>query len=526
MPEDIIHKVVSFIGRGNEPLSDKDLLLKQTAKELGQNRYAKFYRLKTEEIDPAFAQYLFCLYKTIYPARDFLKDESKVKKLKQISFEHSLSPEVQEIVRRLSPEAIEERAGKTDPHDLVRRLQDDFAALSGAFDNERAAAANKRHNLITAFSGLALFNYASFLQQFDPALPEGIFTVPPKFAPVKGAALVQDLGNFYTAMSALGPSPASAEGGGIDAGDDWALVFAMMQAANGGAEVLPLSQWNTLLVNIKELKSSKILELMVRLSSKNPVWNGKDSIPDEHVCENWFEEKKEEIRKRISGIANMQRNARMQALTRAIFGAFEIERLKYYNGKSSIIYTQRSLEGFVYAAGLNYLMAFIQDYVKKDIQEICDLVLIRGQWSSNNTSLQMSEAFYRILDMPPAIEALDASLSEEGSYGPRLKGALLRLDRDKSQIQNIGNIISSVDSEALCLIKNAVHNIIIVGKNMKVMADDVLKKESEVIINWKELDGFLNSPIALQISETYKKINYFVQLMSLVTHPEMEGRDF
>ncbi|GHV87330.1 hypothetical protein AGMMS50255_6260 [Spirochaetia bacterium] len=505
MAEDIINRVFSFIGVGSEPPSDKDPLLRQTAKKLSQNKYAKFYRIKTGEIDPAFAQYIHDIYQIIYPVRAFLLDEVKIKKLKQISFEHFLSPALLETVRRLSPEAIEDRAGKTAPNDFVRQLHDDFAALSNVFDDERIGAVNKCYNLITAFSRFVLFDYASFLKKFN--------TAPSKFTAVEGKTLVQDIGNFYTAISALDPMPASADG------DEWADAFAVMKAANGGAEVLPSPQWNKLLANITELRQSKILELMVRLSSKDSVWNGEISIPDERLCENWFEKKRKEIGERISEIANMQRNSRMQDLAKAIFGDTEIDRLTFYTVKGNKVYTGKGLEGFVYAAGINYLMAFIQDYVKKDIQEICDLVLVRGRWSLNNASLQMSEAFHKILDIIPAIEELDESLSEDGSTGLRLKGALLRMDREKTQIRYIGNIIKGIDKETLELIKKAVHNLIIVGKNMKALADDILKKESELIINWKELDGFLRSPTAPMISDTYKKINYFVQLMTLVTRP-------
>jgi hypothetical protein len=507
MAEDIINKVFSLIGGGNEPVSDKDLLLKQTAKELGQNKYAKFYRLKTEEVDPSFAAYLYVIYKAVYPAQAFLKDEAKMKKLKQISFEHTLSPEILEMVWRLSSDAIEDRAKKTAPNELARQLREDFTAVSNTFDEDRMASVNKCYNLITAFSRFVLFDYVSLLQKFDSTLLEGIFTAPLKFTALKGEIVAQDIGNFYTAISSLDPI------------DDWQPAFAVMKAAKGGTDVFPLAQWNMLLANMKELRRSKILEIMVRLSSKNPIWDGKTLIPDERLIENWFEEKKNDIQERINGIANNQRSAQMNALIMAIFGELDVERLSHYTEKGNRLYAQKDLDGFAYAAGLNYLMAFIQDYVQKDIQEICDLVLIRGQWSSNTASLQMSDGFHGILDMIPAIEELDGSLDEKGVNGPRLRGALLRVDRDKTQIRYIGNIIEEVDEEALELIKNAVQLTIVVGKNMKALADDIPKKPTELIINWKELDVFSKSPIAPRISEAYKKINYFVQLMTLVTHP-------
>jgi hypothetical protein len=54
---------------------------------------------------------------------------------------------------------------------------------------------------------------------------------------------------------------------------------------------------------------------------------------------------------------------------------------------------------------------------------------------------------------------------------------------------------------------------------MKALSDDMPKKQSEIIINWKELDGYSKTPLAPRILDAYKRINYFVQLMTLAARP-------
>ena len=213
----------------------------------------------------------------------------------------------------------------------------------------------------------------------------------------------------------------------------------------------------------------------------------------------------------------------MDALLRAIFGEIDTTRLSYYNERTNQVYRGKDLDGFVYAATLNYLSAFLQDFFSKEMQEICDIILIRGQWSSNTGSLQMSEGFHGALEARPAIEALDATLSEKGSNGPRLRGALLRVDRDRTQIRYIASIINGIDDEALEIIKAAAAHIITVGKHIKALSDDIPKKQGELIINWKELDAYSRLPLAQRILDAYKKINYFVQLMTLATRPIEES---
>jgi hypothetical protein len=508
MPEDnIINKVFSLLGKEGGPVSDKDMLLKQTIRDLSQNKYAKFYRIRSEEVDPAFAQYIYTIYKTIYPVRVFIKEIEKSGELKSSVIEYFMPPTALETARRLSPEAIEARSKTTAPGVLAKQLDEDYRSLTTTFDYERAGAADRCYNLIIALSSFVKFDFAELLRKFDSAMLEGIFTTPLKFAPIRGDMLEEDLAAFYTAISALNPQ------------DDWKTAFSVMRAIKGGTDSIPYDQWATLLVNLNDLRSSRIIEQIVRHAAKNPIWDGKDQIPSEHLSSAWFDEKREEVQSRINAIAESQRHSQMEALLRAIFGEIDTTRLTYYNERTNQVYQGKDLDGFVYAAALNYLAAFLQDFFSKEMQEICDIVLIRGQWASNTGSLQMSEGFHGALDVLPAIEALDDTLSEKGSNGPRLRGALLRVDRDRTQIRYIASIIDGIDEEALGIIKTAAAHIITVGKFMKALSDDIPKKQGEIIINWKELDAYSRTPLAQRILDSYKKINYFVQLISLAARP-------
>ncbi|MDR0400341.1 MAG: DUF5312 family protein [Treponema sp.] len=505
MPDDnnIISKVFSLLGKENEPLSDKDVLLKQTIRELTQNRYAKFYRIKSEEVDPSFAQYFYAVYKTVYPVQVFMKDVEKSGKLDSAVIEFFLPPKALETARSLSQNAIAARSKTTAPDLLAKQLDEDYRSLTAAFDRSRAAAADKCCNLITVLSRFAGFDYALTLKKFDSSILAGIFTTPLKFAPVRGEILAADLGDFYTAISALDPQ------------GDWKTVFSVLRAVTGGADCIPYDQWATLLVNLHDLKNSKIIEYIIRHATRNPLWDGKVDIPSRQLSREWIEEKQEDIQVRIGAIIEKQRNSQIDTLHRAIFGNIDTTRLAHYNDRTNQVYQGKDLDGFVYAGTLNYLAAFLQDFFVKEVQEICDIVLIRGQWTNNSDSLQMSDGFHGTLEALPAMETLDESLSEKGSNGPRLRGALLRVDRDRTQIRYIGNIIGGIDEEALDIIKTSTAHIITVGKHMKALSDDIPKKQGELIINWRELEGYSKAPLGQRILEAYKKINYFVQLMTL-----------
>ena len=506
MPDDMINKVISFITGDNESASDKDILLKQLAKDITHNKYAKFYRVKQGEVDIAAAQYLFNLYKAIYPLQLFLKDPVKEAKIKQISLEAFLDKKVMDVIKRLSRENIAERK-RIEGDSLSNHLQEDLAALAAGFDSPRVAAADRCYNLIAVMKQLVTFDYCSLLKKFDPEIVEGDFLTQPKFAPIEATILIGEIAAF----SSIIPVP--------NDGDDWKTVFEILKYCKGGTDVIPFALWNNILTALKDLKQSKILELINKLTTGNPVLEIKDNVPHESLSAAWLELKTAEVRRVISGITGSQRNAQIQQLEQAVFSSLETMKLNFYTAEKEKILVDKNLEGYVYAPALNHLISFIQVYFIKEIHDLCDILLVRGQWTNVSASLLMSDSFHDVQEIVSEIIHLDETLDEEGSNGPRLRAALLRVDRDKTQTRYINSIISTINEEALNIVNRAVPSLIVVGKHFKMLLDDCEKKHPELVINWKELAVYSKTPLPQRITAAYKKINYFVQLMIMETKP-------
>jgi hypothetical protein len=259
---------------------------------------------------------------------------------------------------------------------------------------------------------------------------------------------------------------------------------------------------------------------MARLATGNPVLEVKSSVPHEALSAVWLERKTSEIRELINNINGIQRQAQIKALEQAVFGPLEIMRLSFYTPDRGKALLERGTDGYDYTRPLSHLLAFIQEFINKEIQELCDILLVRGQWTNNAASRTMSDAFHTVRDVTQKILDLDESLSDEGSNGPRLKSALLRIDRDKTQARYINSIISGVNEEADDIINIAVPALIVVGKHFKMLLDDCEKKPFELIMNWKELNSVTKIPMGQRISAVYKKLNLFIQLMSMEKDPE------
>jgi hypothetical protein len=508
MPDNILGQVVSFIAGGDEPDSDKKILLKQVVKELGQNRYGKFYRLRTEEIDPSFASYIYELYKVMSPVCVFAQNTARTNRLRQLTVEAFLPRETLDLVRRLRPEAVQGLVKKLEPQELSRQLKEDLNALRAVFDGARVAGMNRCYNLITALIQFAQFDFLSLLRHFDTSVPDGLTGYVPRFQPAKAADVINEIGRFRALIQNLEP------------GDDWKNALAAIKIARDGQELFPFATWNMLLMNLREMKNSSIIELIGQLVTRNPVWQVKYETIDEQLAETWLEAREKEVNTVVDTVLAKQRNSRIEALAAGVFGVVSVTKLIYYNREISDACIDIGLNGFAYAAPLNYLMAFIQDFIAKEMQELCDILLVRGQWINNSLSLEMSGAVHTITDTVEPMEALDLSLSDAGSYGPRFRGSVGRAERDKTQARYANNIADELDDKALDLINQAVQGLVIVGKYMKNLLGDSQKTPPEIIINWKELGYFSKLPITQRLTDAYKKINYFVQLMLLQTHSE------
>ncbi|MDR0555144.1 MAG: DUF5312 domain-containing protein [Treponema sp.] len=424
--------------------------------------------------------------------------------LKMAAIDTFLDEKVKAILDGLSPEAIEKRAKETNPKELTGKLREELTALTAAFNAPAMAAVDGCYNHILTFAQFVGFDFFSLLKKFDSSLTERNFNRSPQFTAIKGDQVVRPIQNFLEAA------------GGLDPDIDWKTVQKVLKSYKN-MDVVAADQWNKLLVQWREVKRSNILELMVRHITATPLWQPKMTVlPNEHIAEPYLENFKVSTAAAIESIVNAKRNAKVRELAKAVFGSADTNRLRYYTAQNHEIYVKKNFEGFTHVMGLNLLKAFLSDCFQKDIQEICDLLLIRGQWSSNGLSRQLSEGFHDIKAMIDQVAAFDDALADNGQNGARLKAALIRSDRDKSQAKYIRIILGSVNEEAENLIRTAAQGLIVIGKNFKSVLEDMQKKSHELIINWKELESASNEPVGPKITMVYKKMYCFIQILQLL----------
>jgi len=503
MAEDLMDKVFSFFS-GEDMTDEKQNMLKQIAKELSHNKYARFFRVRSEEADPSFSSFLFSVYKVVYPIKEFFKDERKTTMLKSLIVESCIDASIQETIKRLDPAVLDAKAKTMSAEQLIAAIQSDVEALTTQFDYNHITVVNHRYELAAALNQLVKYNFLGFFKKFDPHFVDGSFIVEPKFPAIKTILIIDQIGEFLSVSQPLMPE------------DDWNGLLTLLKVCEGRDLVNP-EQFNTMIKTLREVHTSKILEFMVQYTLRNPVWQWKQSFFHETIGDIWLETKKAEAYEYIAKINNAKKNSQISALTKEIFETTDLVKLENYTVQAGEVFKRKNLDSFIYAEGVNYLKAFIDEFIDKETKELSDILLIRGQWTNNTMAREMSEALHLLLDTPQGIADLDTVMSEDGADGSRLRASLLRVDRDQTQVRYINSIVAKNNDQALEIINEAVQALIVIGKHLKNLIEDKQKKHPELLLNWRELDLASKEPIAQRMVGDFKRINYFVQLMHLCT---------
>jgi hypothetical protein len=500
-----LDSILALFSGGDDLESGKKRLLKQMVKDLSKNKYSKFYKTKEEEVTPVFAKFFYEVYKVVSPAQVFMQNALKSTQLKQVTIESFMDEKLKKLQDRVSPESITERAASTPTKELAKQLKNELITLVAGFDSALIKNVDDCYNLIMAFYQFITFDFFFMLKKFDANISERNFTYIPRFETIRAEYVNDDIKDFLEVAFAVDPD------------QDWKTALTVMKNYKGDIDVVNLNQWTKLMTLLREVKRSKIFELMTRHISKDPFLDVVPKLPNEHIVDEFLQKKKNETESAINKILHDKRNSQIEQLVKSVFGTTDVDRMKYYTEKANEIFLKKGLDSFTHTQGMNYLKAFLLDYFKKDIRELCDLFLIRGQWSSLVLSQQMSDGFHTIMDISEKILIFDETFSETGTNGSRLKAALVKADRDKGQVKYIRIIMKTANEDAQEMINTTAQSLIIIGKNFKHILEDYQKNPKELVMNWKELELTSEEPLPQRITAVYKKMYYFVQLMQFFT---------
>ncbi len=494
-------RILSILSRASDPEREKKRQLKDVYKQLKNHKY-KFYKPKTDEALAALAKLFYDIYIIAGPAKILLDHAEASVVLKTIIIENSFSENQKNIRASFDDTEIREavKASGGNVKNVTEELKSNLVNFFSIFDTEKVREINATYNLMTIFLEFISFDYYFFLRKFDSRFPENDFTYNSKFEDINGEYIVEDLKDFLVLIPFLE----------LDA--SWDSLFDVLSSYKG-AELMNRKDWQKILRRIRDVRQSKILELMIKAIDQDPAYAYRVQRPNKHIVEDYLNKLKSQVELSIQKILKEQRTNKIDSLADRIFGTHAISRMKYYTEKANLAFAKKMLGGYIYIAPMNYLKAFLVDFCKKDIREISDVLLIRGKWTTNISSQQLSEAFYGLMSTAEELITFDEKLSEEGVRGSEITKLLKRRDSDKANITLLRKQLKEINDDALRLINTTGVHLVSIAKSFKLVIEDYQKKPHELLTNWKEIESIIEGGVVPRMSDIYRKCYYFIQLL-------------
>ncbi len=493
-----IQSILASVLGGGDANAVKKRLLKKIAKDLSKTKF-HFYKAGSHEIDASMAKFFYEIYKAISPLQLMFANTAP-NALKRVVIEQSLSENQRNIIESLTEEDIVKMAGTNPLNQVTHTVNEQLQKFNADFTSEKIARTDALYTKLNLLKNFAQYDFFFFLKKFDSRLKEHNFNAPPKFQTIGSSYILEDIKNFSAVAWTLP----------FDA--DWDDVFKLLKNLKG-VEPITLNIWKKILARLKTLREQRVLEMMVQLITENPGYREIVKTEELHVMDDYISQTRKSVEEILDDLKAKQTAGKVGGLLSEIFGNTNIEPLKNYNETGSSVYARKKLGSFLYADPLSYLKYFSLNYLKKDMRELTDILVVRGEWATQQLAKPLSEAFHQLMDISSKIITLDDKFAESGEYGNKLKTLMPRIERDKEARNIAVMVLNDGNNEAAKLLLTARQHMVNYDKNLKMALEDFVKPHSELIVNWKELDHFAEGKLKQMCIDVYKTLFNFVSLL-------------
>lgn len=498
-PLSLLNRILSLLGMEPDPDRERKTLLKELKKELVKAK-GKFFAAGGDLVDVGLPKAFHEMYAVVGPTRTLLANATASHALKMIFIEQYLGPAQKALQDQFTEESIRALSKTMPPDALAAQIRENLTEFSAVLELETQRKIDGRYNLFLTFMDFVEFNFYFMLKKFDSMLPEADFNYLPRWEAIDGEYVVDDLKDFLTASGALLPD------------SDWDGLFDVLQLYKG-IDVLSRTNWKRMLNTLTNLRKSGVVLRLVQYLSKDPAYQPKVYQPNERIVDPFLTNLRNTVESTLTKIAHEKKTDKVNSLVTQVFGTTGISRTKNYTEKANLAFQKKRIGGFTYVEPVNYLKAFLLDYYKRDIREMVNLLLVKGQWVSNALAAPMSESFHQLMEVSDRLMAFDDSLAEDSDRGAKLKMLLTRADKDANAQTSIKQQLKDINASARAQIIEAATHFIVIGKHLKMAIDDYAKPKHELVLNWKQLEQGTDRVLKEWMAGTYKQLYAFVQLM-------------
>jgi hypothetical protein len=240
-------------------------------------------------------------------------------------------------------------------------------------------------------------------------------------------------------------------------------------------------------------------------------------LPRKQIYSDWLADKRQTMEDAISRRVISHQADRLVELKQLVFGNIVVEPLKYYNEETSALFIAKGFEGFIHTASLAYLLVFLREIFKKEIQKFCDLLTINARWTPPSLSLPFRQSCQALEELMKRLDHFDESLGNGLMNSSSLITALTRFERDRSHGLVIDELLEEVNTEALDILKQTPETLVNLANQVESVKDDYARTPHTLIANWRELKLDSGQNMAPLLQSIAEKLSEFTELTRLFT---------
>ena len=493
-------KLISFF-RDDSPEAKKKKLLKDIEKILKKHKY-KFLNVKTEEALPAIAKFYYQIYRVTGIPASIISGQENSPALKYLFIDSVLSEKQRILINRLQKDSIEKRL--KDNSTEVENIKKELGVLLKSIDEEQQGNINRLYRQYLIFLRLLKFDYYFLLRKFDSGFTEMDFKYKPAFQAISCDYIIDDIIDTESLFPLLLRY------------DSWDEVFEILKVFKG-QDILSREDWNKLMKIIASIHQSEIFNYIIKLTTKNPFYSSSISEQGENICDDYFSRLKTAVEMIIQKVAIEKKNTRRDALLNQIFATTAVSRMKNYTEANNGVYKSKMLGGFLYIDIMNYLKAFMLDYVKKDLMRIVNFLVVKAEWKINTYSKEMSDTMEELIAISDRIMQFDQSLAADEDVGTKMNIYLKRMTSDPKYKTEIKKLLHDINSKVVVISQDTYRNLTAIAQILvNILPELGDPPKMSMIINSEFVKNSYGNDIIGYIKAIYKQIYNFLSLIKIM----------
>jgi hypothetical protein len=357
-----------------------------------------------------------------------------------------LDEEALKIIKQLNKDYLLEQSKTIDINILSKQTEKNIYELNKKLNNAWHREVDQCYKLICAFIWFINFDYYSLLKEFNHQLIERSFSPNQRFFKIKAAKILGNLKDFL----------AIAEW--VNSRNDWKTAFEVLNKFKPNANI-QLEMWEQCLKKIKPLLSSAILEMIIQHAGDELEWENKIIIPHEKIANTFLSAVSRNAHQITQNILNSEKEANIGGITSFIFGSNKNMRgAQFYVNAWNEAHASTGIPGFKHIAAFNYCIVFIFLFFKK-IKSICNTCIIHGNLQTIDNVHSLSEILYDFTTLAEQMPAYDASLSDLGERGIKLKHLTASSLSGGAERIKFSQFIESINDGIFTMIHKLIHNL-------------------------------------------------------------------